>query len=843
MKLDQKAFEVTSTLDSEGESSEMSIHKDSLQHIMDILTRLYPNPIKAVVREYATNALDSHIQAGQSKPIEIKLPTDLNPTLSIRDFGVGLSKDEILYQYSAYGFSTKRESNEQTGALGLGCKSALCVTSQFHLRSIKDGALVVALIGRNDKGSGTFKIVHESITEEENGVTISIPVPNGDITTYTKEAVEFFALIEPERYKLLNCRYDPSSFFEPKKTSSIANIKSLSEEFEDLLSVVKVYSFKKRGIFESNNRMTKMAGDSFGEPSLNNWIATQIRVRMGDVNYPVKNSIIKDSVFISLFAKYGLLILLEADLGELSIAPQREELLYDRKTEQWITSKIEQIGKTYVAKIQSIIDKAESGQQAIEVLASFYNSREYDDLLKTGHHFMYKNRVIPAGIGPIDSSTIAYWKKSSDQTRHIFTHEDSKKYLKLNRYQVFKEDLTPKQRRELTGAYYGQCSGEISILGPEIVKSIILIEDVDKIADDVINLSNNDRKKLQNLAIQKDLGVHPDNAYFLLSNGKLRFEKSWTDNVFTWEDVEEAWKNRPKEAKTTKKTTASVDKYTIFTPNAKGKTDGFYIYKKDDISEEDLPLYDIKGSKYLDVLIFIPAAKRRLERVRITLSYKQICAYINTYHPTDERVRFIVAPRNKWRPIMQQYPNTTTIDEYATKHFQNGIDAAHGRRTFNNGAYGYSIRGNFKIYSLIRDLKIDRSLITNKRFLKLFEEVDNLLGVDEKQKEIPRDLTIMDQYVFELFRDIRRHEICRTTTSFINPGATNLDKTQDDKSKLGELKKRDEECLSQNILIGAIGTLVGNTYGWNNSLNNSGLDLEKLKEEIVKAINESENNT
>ena len=47
----------------------MSLDTQSIQHLMAVLTDLYSDPVLAVIREYATNARDSHIEAGNPDPI------------------------------------------------------------------------------------------------------------------------------------------------------------------------------------------------------------------------------------------------------------------------------------------------------------------------------------------------------------------------------------------------------------------------------------------------------------------------------------------------------------------------------------------------------------------------------------------------------------------------------------------------------------------------------------------------------------------------------------------------------------------------------------------------------
>ena len=113
----------------------MTIDPSGMAHVMAILTNLYANAPLAVLREYATNARDSHVAAGSDRPIEVDLPTDLNPSLVIRDFGVGLSEQEIIDVYARYGASTKRDTDDQVGAFGLGWRLAAACRSIPYLRN------------------------------------------------------------------------------------------------------------------------------------------------------------------------------------------------------------------------------------------------------------------------------------------------------------------------------------------------------------------------------------------------------------------------------------------------------------------------------------------------------------------------------------------------------------------------------------------------------------------------------------------------------------------------------------------------------------------------------------
>jgi hypothetical protein len=173
------------------ETVKMTIDANSVDHLMINLTSLYSDPITAVVREYSSNAIDSHTKAGVSQPIEITMPTENEPNFIVRDFGVGLSKDEIANVYSRYGLSTKNGNNDEIGGFGLGCKSALAITDRFDIVSVKDGYETTAYIQKNNKGVGVVHFVSNTPTTSPNSTTITIPVEAKRISGF-REATKVF---------------------------------------------------------------------------------------------------------------------------------------------------------------------------------------------------------------------------------------------------------------------------------------------------------------------------------------------------------------------------------------------------------------------------------------------------------------------------------------------------------------------------------------------------------------------------------------------------------------------------------------------------------------------------
>lgn len=139
----------------------------------------------AIVREIIANALDAHVRAGTAlHPIEIHLPTLLECYFEVKDFGTGLSEEDIYRLYTTYGSSDKTGSNDEIGGFGLGSKSPFAYTDQFTIESRFNGVLTRyhAYIDKDDLPN--IGKVSETPTEEHNGLTVHIPVAGDGIMAF-----------------------------------------------------------------------------------------------------------------------------------------------------------------------------------------------------------------------------------------------------------------------------------------------------------------------------------------------------------------------------------------------------------------------------------------------------------------------------------------------------------------------------------------------------------------------------------------------------------------------------------------------------------------------------------
>jgi Histidine kinase-, DNA gyrase B-, and HSP90-like ATPase len=341
------------------------------------MTKLYSDEELAPLREYSTNARDAMIMAGKSDlPIHVHTPTFDNPYLTIQDFGIGMSIDEMRSVYSKYGKSTKRGSNDVQGMLGLGGKSALAYTSQFTVESVKDNQRVQAIVTRNEDGIGVINVVDVSPTSEGNGTKIVIPTRRGN--DFHHKAERFFYYWQPGTV-LLN-----------------------GEEPELLVT---------------QDRVSKIGARNYVLPET--WSGSDVIV-MGNVAYELPDR----RLSMKITERRNSIIIHFAKEGAVTFAPSREALSYTAKTNAYL----DQIQKELVDEVKkSVLGElgiAKTHGQAFEVWARWVNQigpGKLPSMSFQGEKFISYKDVshfgIKIGEGRYNHSTGEYGNKVFESSR------------------------------------------------------------------------------------------------------------------------------------------------------------------------------------------------------------------------------------------------------------------------------------------------------------------------------------------------------------------------------------------------------------------------------------------
>ncbi len=176
-----------------GEIGEFRI-RNSAKAFNILSSGLYANKIRAIIRELSCNAVDSHIAAGkQDTPFDVHLPNQLEPWFAIRDYGTGLTHEQVTNIYTTYFESTKTDSNEFIGALGLGSKSPFSYTDNFTVTAIKDGTKGIYTAFINEQGVPSIALMATEQTDEPAGVEVKFSVNDQwDFSKFVDEARQVY---------------------------------------------------------------------------------------------------------------------------------------------------------------------------------------------------------------------------------------------------------------------------------------------------------------------------------------------------------------------------------------------------------------------------------------------------------------------------------------------------------------------------------------------------------------------------------------------------------------------------------------------------------------------------
>lgn len=160
---------------------------------------LYANKVRAIIRELSCNAVDSHVAAGkQNTPFDVHLPNSMEPYFSIRDYGTGLSHDQVTNIYTTYFESTKTASNEFIGALGLGSKSPFSYTDNFTVTAVQNGKKGIYSAFINEQGVPSIALMMEEESTDPNGVEVRFAVEDrydfGKFRDEARYVYEYFKL-------------------------------------------------------------------------------------------------------------------------------------------------------------------------------------------------------------------------------------------------------------------------------------------------------------------------------------------------------------------------------------------------------------------------------------------------------------------------------------------------------------------------------------------------------------------------------------------------------------------------------------------------------------------------
>lgn len=321
---------------------------------------LYSDKILAIVRELACNAYDAHIAAGKREvPIEIKLPTSLDPTFYVKDFGIGLDHAGVTELYTTYFESSKADSNDYIGALGLGSKSPFSYVQTFNVEARFNGTKRMYSAFINEKGVPAISKLGEEKTKDVNGLTVTLATRPSDNEKFKMAAMKALMYFDVQP-KVIG----GGSYFKP---------------------------FGVKHTVEGN-------GWKLRESDYNAHMEGAYVVQ-GLVAYPIDPEILEqhglsDTGHLVLEQNIDLFV----KIGDVEVAASREALSYTKKTIQNLSRIVEEATKQMRAEIQKAMDKMPSLWDACLLHAQYtsYGNKMHHlySVLSGDKPFTYKGKKV-----------------------------------------------------------------------------------------------------------------------------------------------------------------------------------------------------------------------------------------------------------------------------------------------------------------------------------------------------------------------------------------------------------------------------------------------------------------
>lgn len=201
-----------SHIQSEVTSSNFTLETNA--HVFKMLTtNIYNDVILAGIRELFTNGIDGCQMGNLPIKLDVHVPTISDPAFSVRDYGVGISPEQMMSFYTTMGASNKRDSNAYNGQFGIGKLAPLAYATSFTVQSFYDSFVHEYLVSI-DNGIPVIIKLSSKPTSEHNGLKVSYTVQPSDVEKF-RQKMEYF-------YRFSNVKPNLSEPLDIDMTSKIS---------------------------------------------------------------------------------------------------------------------------------------------------------------------------------------------------------------------------------------------------------------------------------------------------------------------------------------------------------------------------------------------------------------------------------------------------------------------------------------------------------------------------------------------------------------------------------------------------------------------------------------------
>ena len=177
----------------------MQIDPDQGVKLALIISGMYAKDYSSI-REYISNGKTATQRIGSNKPVEVRFSTygDNDQFVTITDYGIGMTLEDMKHDLLWLGRSTSDLEVDSAGGFGIGAKSGLSVTPQFHISSTKDGVTTNIQIKRDENGISTTLMGQGEAQEGLHGTTVTLPLSQTQMNSMLSSVRENLIPFYPE---------------------------------------------------------------------------------------------------------------------------------------------------------------------------------------------------------------------------------------------------------------------------------------------------------------------------------------------------------------------------------------------------------------------------------------------------------------------------------------------------------------------------------------------------------------------------------------------------------------------------------------------------------------------
>jgi hypothetical protein len=224
-----------------------------------------------------------------------------------------MDHENCMQLYTTYFRSTRNNSNDAVGCLGLGSKAPFAYSDSFTVEAYLNGTRRLYTAYKDESGNPVFSLMDESDTSEQNGIKVSINVNDHDINRFQHESHHVY-----EHFKV--------------KPNFVA-YKPSFRSIDKVLAGTNWY-------FDDNARENVIVMGQISYPIDVNQLTAN-----GDKSFQRHREFIEYSNGLRIFV----------NIGDVDITPSRESLSYSRDTKKNILSMIDNIINEIAVKIEEQI--------------------------------------------------------------------------------------------------------------------------------------------------------------------------------------------------------------------------------------------------------------------------------------------------------------------------------------------------------------------------------------------------------------------------------------------------------------------------------------------------------